>query len=107
MLIRYHRRLLRSLKKVAKASGENGFRDAEEKSLLLLKRYEAPILRGVRDLFISSSPILWYFSSENQKKKAYEAFDYLFDAKVLGMGPEAESLFAQIENLEKEISRIE
>lgn len=63
------------------------YRDAAEKAEKLLKNYEKPMNQAIRDLKITENGLLWLFSSEKQKKKAFASYRYLTDAMFLGFGP--------------------
>ncbi len=90
-MLSYFQNLLTELHKAAE--GED--LKTAEKSRVLLRRYEAPVLDAMSALRISGSPVRWFFSAPTGKKKAVAAFHYLFDVRTLGLGPEAEAILSR------------
>ena len=84
-LLAQSRDLLRLLKQIREPQK---MKQAEK----LLLSYEKPVERAIKDLKIGESAVLWAFSSEEKRKRALSAFNYLFDVITIGLGPEVQKL---------------
>ena len=90
-LCRDHEQLLLQLQAAAKQPGN----PSGQASARLLRYYEKPIRRAIRDCGPAGSRLRWLFSTREQKQRVYSACSYLFDALMLGIGPAAGQLRSQ------------
>ena len=62
-------------------------KEAAKKAEQVLKNYEKPMNRAIRDLRITENGFLWLFASIKKKQRAFASYRYLTDAMELGFGP--------------------
>ena len=55
----------------------------------LLSRYRKPVQRAIQDASVCRTRLSWLLCGSKRRKRALSACNYLYDVKMIGLGPEA------------------